>query len=209
MRLLPLSLLLLVAACSSYTLKEPRTPPVAAFGPARTDVATVCVIRPSHYALGVTFVVHDNGQLVGATRGESYFCYEAEPGDHRITSGTGDAFDKRGGANLTAQAGGRYWLHQDYANVFGVIVDKLEWVDEDRARELIADCDYKVVAGVPGSEELPRSVPLAKADPPDSKPAQPAPEAASSASAWPAAPAPPPTLAAPPPAADDAHGWWQ
>lgn len=155
----------LVSACSSYSLRTPKTPPVAAFGPARTDVATVCVVRPSHWAVAVTFVVHDDGQLVGATRGESYFCYYAQPGAHRILSSTGDPTDQDGHAVLTAVAGRRYWLHQDFDNVFGVIIDKLQWVDEARARELLDDgsCDYEVLDGVPGHEKLPSGVPVALA----------------------------------------------
>jgi hypothetical protein len=160
------SLLGLLAACSSYTLREVDSPPLGAFGPSpRTDVATVCVIRPSHFALAVTFVVHDNGQLVGATRGESYFCYEAEPGQHDIASSTGDPIDKPGSALLAAEAGHRYWLHQDYDNVFGVIVDKLQWVDEVRARDLVRDgaCGYNVLEGVPGDEKLPANPAFARA----------------------------------------------
>ncbi|HEY1696860.1 MAG TPA: hypothetical protein VGG39_32095 [Polyangiaceae bacterium] len=155
-----------LSGCSPYALTEAPVPPVAAFGPApRTDVATVCVIRPSHFAVGVTFVVHDDGQLVGATRGESWFCYWAAPGRHTIVSSTGDPVDRDGAAELTAEAGRRYWLHQDYENLLGVILDRLQWVNEERARELLEDgsCGYKTLAGVPGSEKLPVEVPLAAA----------------------------------------------
>ncbi len=153
-------------AWSSDSLTEPKTPPIAAFGPApRTDVATVCVIRPSHLAVAVTFVVPDDRQLVGATRGESWFCYFAEPGHHHIVSSTGDSTDRDGEATLVAESGKRYWLHQDYDNVLGVIVDKLQWVDEARARDLMDEgkCDYKALSGVPGDEALPPPVPLARA----------------------------------------------
>ena len=165
-RLLASAALGCLVACSSYSLAEPKAPPIAAFGPApRTDVATVCVIRPSHLAMAVTFAVHDDGRLVGATRGESWFCYFAEPGAHRIVSSTGDSTDRDGEATLAAEAGKRYWLHQDYDNVFGVIVDKLQWVDEARARDLMdqGKCDYKTLSGVPGDEVLPPPVPVAPA----------------------------------------------
>jgi hypothetical protein len=153
-------------ACSSYSLTELKAPPGQAFGPdVRTDVAVVCVVRPSHVAVAVTFLVRDNGQLVGATRAESYFCYEAEPGEHAIVSSTGDSLDKDGTAHLSAVAGRRYWLHQDFDNILGVIIDKLQWVDEARWRELVEDnaCGYKVVSGVPGNEAIPGEVPLAHA----------------------------------------------
>jgi hypothetical protein len=155
----------LFGGCSSYSLSTPQTPPVDAFGPARTDVATVCVIRPSHWAVAVTFVVHDDEQLVGATRGESYFCYFAQPGEHSILSSTGDPTDRDGRATLTAGAGRRYWLLQSYDNVFGSITDKLAWVDEASARQLLEDgaCDYRVLDGVPSEEKLSGPVPIAPA----------------------------------------------
>ena len=150
------------AACSPYSL-EPRTPTVAAFGPTKPDVATICVVRPAHSALAVTFAVHDNEQIVGATRGESYFCYEAEPGEHAIVSDTGDSIDSEGRAHIRVEAGLRYYLHQDFDNTLGSITSKLQWVTEPRAKELIAECDYKVIVGVPGRERLPGPVPRARA----------------------------------------------
>jgi hypothetical protein len=155
----------LLLGCSPYSLAAPPSVPLAAFGPARTDVATVCVIRPSHWALAVTFVVRDDGQLVGATRGESYFCYFAQPGDHSIVSSTGDGVDWDGHAALTVVAGKRYWLHQDYENVVGPILDRLQRVGEARARELLDEggCEYKVLVAVPGAERLPGAVPFAPA----------------------------------------------
>ena len=157
---------LLIGSCSPYSLAKPASPPLQLFGPpVRTDVATLCVIRPSHTALAVTFAVHDNDQVVGATCGESYFCYQAEPGRHRIVSSTKDPVDTDGSAQLTAEAGRRYWLLQDFDNVFGAIKSKLQWVEESRARDLM-DGDgavYKVIVGVPGDEALPGAVPFARA----------------------------------------------
>jgi hypothetical protein len=152
--------------CSSYSLTELKAPPAHAFGPeVRTDVAVVCVVRPSHFAVAVTFVLHDNGQLVGATRAESYFCYEAEPGEHAIVSSTGDSIDRDGTAHLSAVAGHRYWLHQDFDNFFGVVANRLQWVSEPRWRDLVEGnaCEYKVLSGVPGNESLPDQLPLAHA----------------------------------------------
>jgi hypothetical protein len=156
----------LLAGCSRYTLAEPNPPPVPLFDvPPRTGVALVCVIHPSHMAIAVTFAVRDNGQLVGATRAESYFCYEAEPGEHRIVSSTEDPVDSDGDARLDAVAGRRYWAHQDFDNVMGMVTSRLEWVDETRAHELMEDvrADYKQIVGVPGNETLPARVPRVRA----------------------------------------------
>jgi hypothetical protein len=90
-----------LAACTPYSISGPTTPAMAAFGASRIDVATVCVIRSSPWARAVTFIVHDGATLVGATKGDSYFCYEAEPGTHDIVSDTFDSTDHPGRARAT------------------------------------------------------------------------------------------------------------
>jgi hypothetical protein len=153
----------ILPGCTTYTLAQPTEPPIAAFGPGSTKAATVCVIRPSHWALTATFVIHDGTQLVGATKGESYFCYLAEPGPHRIVASRGDtASEDFGQAGLHAEAGHRYWLHLDFDGDFGT---QLEWVDEDKARPMIERCDYKELVDAPDGEEAPQGVPYARAQP--------------------------------------------
>lgn len=152
-----------VASCTPYSISGPTTPPVSAFGPARTDVGTVCVIRSSPWARAVTFIVHDNQQLVGATKGDSYFCYEAEPGQHVIVSDTFDSTDHPGRTHLWVDPGARYWLLQDHSNSFGSVTSKLEWIDISRAQQLIERCDYRVVTDVPGHEQAPPPIPYAPA----------------------------------------------
>jgi hypothetical protein len=155
----PLASLAFLLGCSSYTLAQPTQPPIEAFGPSSSHAATVCVIRPSHWDLTATFVVHDDAQLVGATRGESYFCYLAEPGPHRIVSARSDSPDDTAQITFHAVAGRRYWLHQAYDNFFGA---QLEWVDEDRARQLVESCDYKELVDAPGDDLLPDGIPYAR-----------------------------------------------
>ncbi|HVK82658.1 MAG TPA: hypothetical protein VM513_01055 [Kofleriaceae bacterium] len=161
MRWLPCAVLL--AACTPYSISGPRAPAIAAFGPSASDVGTVCVIRSSSWSRAVTFIVHDIQQLVGATKGDSYFCYEAEPGDHVIVSDTFDSVDHPGRITLHVEPGARYWLQQDHQNNFGSVTSKLAWLDPVRAQELIAGCDYKVVTSAPGHEPLPPPVPFAPA----------------------------------------------
>jgi hypothetical protein len=71
-----------VVACSPYTLVTTQ-PTLPALAYNSSNLGTVCVFRSSPFARLVTFAIHDNSQLVGATRGDSYFCYLAEPGDTR------------------------------------------------------------------------------------------------------------------------------
>jgi hypothetical protein len=152
---------LLLAACSPYSIGGPTTPAISAFGSARADAGTICVIRSSTWARAVTFVVHDNQTIVGATKGDSYFCYEAEPGAHEIVSQTFDSTDQPGRMHAVIAAGARYWLLQDHENHFGSVTSKLAWIDAVRARELVAGCEYRVLTEVPGHEQVPPPVPYA------------------------------------------------
>ncbi len=155
--------LVALAACSPYSISGSTTPAMAPFGPARTDVGTICVIRSSVWANAVTFIVHDNQALVGAVKGRSYFCYEAEPGEHVIVSDTFDSVDHPGRTIAMIEPGERYWLRQDHDNYFGSVTSKLEWLDLTRASQLIGDCEYRVVTAVPGHEQVPPPVPYAPA----------------------------------------------
>ena len=86
--ILPLALLL---ACAPYEIVQTPSPPVELAGAPQGNMGKICVVRPQARALSYPAEVRDNGNLVGATRGQSYFCYLAEPGAHRLT-----AFDESG-----------------------------------------------------------------------------------------------------------------
>lgn len=158
-RLSLLASLALTAGCATYALAAPSEPPIAPFGPATRQAATVCVIRPSHWSLTTTFVVHDDAQLVGGLRGESYFCYYAQPGPHRIMVSRGIS-DEAAMTTLHAVRGHRYWLEQRYDYTFG---DQLGWIDEDRARALIDGCTYQELVDAPPEDALPFGIPVAPA----------------------------------------------
>ena len=155
--LAPLSILL---GCGSYSLALPKSPPIDAFGAGPSDAATVCVLRPSHWALRTTYVVHDDGQLVGATRGEGYFCYWAQPGPHRIVSSPNESADDPAVVTERFVAGHHYWLVQGYDDYFGT---RLEWIEEERARQLVNKCDYQELVEAPMDEVIPYGVPIARA----------------------------------------------
>jgi hypothetical protein len=145
----------MLSGCYSYGLRKPDTPPIDAFG-AVQDVGRICVLRPHWNAAAITAVVHDNGQLVGATRGPTYFCFAAQAGYHVIQS-KADSVEQ---ATAQIEAGKRYYLHQIVDNIFGVVRTRLAWIDENEARNLIAKCGYRVLVSVPGSERLPSDAPV-------------------------------------------------
>ncbi|WP_394848179.1 DUF2846 domain-containing protein [Pendulispora brunnea] len=145
--------------CASWKLSEPDTVAVHPFLPHPAHVAKVCVIRTSVLEHGVTFVSRDNGVLVGATRGPTYFCYYAEPGDHDLSIEA----DAWASARLRAEAGGSYYLKEEVAVEGGKVRGLGVWVDEAIARSLVDDSEYAVLVGAPEREHLPGTLPFAPA----------------------------------------------
>ena len=143
---------LLLAGCTSYAT-EPAAPVAAA-----PDLARICVMRPSSIAFAAPAAVYDNGRLVGVTDPVTYFCYLAEPGGHAIKSFLGDDIDRTiatgdtARATIAVEAGKSYFLEQD---VGALGIHRLAWVDENKAKELIAGCEPVRVVSVPGDERLP------------------------------------------------------
>lgn len=107
----------------------------------------------------MTFPTRDNGALVGATSGPTYFCYRAEPGEHEIVVEA----DNQETARLAAEAGKTYFLEQHVEFVFGYVKCRAGWVTEEEAQSLIRSSYPGVLVGVPGSETLPDDPPYARA----------------------------------------------
>ena len=137
--LFALPLPLAVAACAGA---EPPPERIA------ERTAEVCVIRESRQAARSTMALRDNGRLVGATRGSSYVCWLASPGEHQLVS----VDDDTGPILFNANAGGRYFLHQEISELAGVHAH-LDWVTERVGQRLIDQCDDRVVARVNGKDD--------------------------------------------------------
>ena len=116
-------------------------------------------MRPEAMAAQVSIPVRDNGRLVGATRGTTYFCYLAATGQHQITS----VDDDTGPTVLRAQDGARYWLHQDVSELAGQVHAHLDFVEEAAALEMLEACETRVRVSVPGHEDEPATQPIAPA----------------------------------------------
>ena len=154
----PLVLLLAAASCALPRGGAGSTF-VTASGPLATGTAQVCVVRPDRMARQASMPVRDNGRLVGATRGATFSCWLAAPGEHQITS----VSDDTGPMLLQARADARYWLHQDVTELAGSVHAHLEWVDEATAREMIDECDDRVRVAVPGHDDEPAAMAIAPA----------------------------------------------
>jgi hypothetical protein len=132
---------------------------VAELGAVPSGAAQVCVVRPAPLAALVAMPVRDNGRMVGATRGATFFCYLARSGEHQITSSDDDT----GPLLLHARARARYWLHQDVVELAGAVHAHLDWVDESTALEMLDACETRVRVAVPGHEDETSAQPIAPA----------------------------------------------
>jgi len=112
--------------------------------------ARVCVLRPARLAGQTTMEIRDNARLVGATRGATYTCWIAAPGEHQIAS----VDDDTGPTLLRARAGAHYWLHQDITLLDGHVHGHLDWVDDATASEMLAHCPTRVHAALPGHDDV-------------------------------------------------------
>ena len=128
-------------------------------GAVPSGAAQVCVVRPDALASHVSMPVRDNGRLVGATRGTTFFCWLARTGEHQITSSDDDT----GPMLLRARSGARYFLHQDVMELGGAIHAHLDWVDEGAALEMLDACEARVRVAVPGHDDEPFAQPVAPA----------------------------------------------
>lgn len=143
-------------SCTSYELEVRTAPPPVTSAPPGT--ARICVLRPHQVASLVPALVHDNGRLVGMTKGPSYFCYLAEPGYHYIVSRYGDDVDERLGTDevddvtVLVEPNARIFLHHNVSKIMSLTVD---WVDAGTANTMIQQCDYVALVSVPKGETLP------------------------------------------------------
>lgn len=147
------------AGCSPPASPQAPHAAMADLGPVPAGAAQVCVVRPISTAAQVSMPVRDNGRLVGATRGATFFCYLVASGVHLITS----TDDDTGPTFLQAVPGARYWLHQDVVELTGDVHAHLDWVDEATALEMLDACEARVRVAVPGHDDEPAAQPIVPA----------------------------------------------
>jgi hypothetical protein len=145
-------------ACSAYRIAEPRGEVLHPFAPIPEDFARVCMIRTSRLAQAVAFTTLDNGALVGATKGPTFFCYKAEPGEHTLRIEA----DEPTTVKLHAEGGRSYYIHEKVP-VARLLRCDPDFVSEQKARELVDDSTYEVITQTPSSEHPPDAIPYAKA----------------------------------------------
>jgi len=146
-------LLALSTGCSEYRLQRRAASP--ALSAPLAGRASICVFRPHGLGTSVISPVSDNGAIVGATDGSSYFCYSAEPGVHRIR--TADAPPLA----ISARPGKRYFLAHD----MNVGTDTLMRITAASAQQLSGWCGEVAVRAAPEHVAVLKRGDVARAQP--------------------------------------------
>jgi hypothetical protein len=154
----------LLAGCAGYRLTQPTSVSLDLTTPPPAGEAKICVMRPQSKVLSFTAAVRDNGNLVGATSGQSHFCYLAEPGEHLITT----TVDRdTGEAQAVVAEGQSYYLEQLIDNGYMQMNIRQDWVAPEQAVADGRHSHYVVLAGVPRRQALPQIGMVAPAAPED------------------------------------------
>jgi hypothetical protein len=146
------------AGCSHYRIVTADPPPLDALAAPPDGLGQICVLRPHSIGALLTGPVRDNGLLVGATRGPSYFCYLAHPGPHRVTSRTD--YDRT--VAVGVQPGETVFLQQQVR----IGADRFFRISAADAPALLQRCDYSLLIESDGEEpaaEAPADTPAATA----------------------------------------------
>lgn len=131
-----------LSGCARPELLFPDLPPIDPLAEPTYGLAQICVIRPHTLAMLDTVPIEDNGHLVGATRGPSYFCYAAQPGAHRIEI---VEYKPRPTLELKVAAGQRSYIHLRV----GIGRYRLAVLPEDRVQEQLDKCEYSQLVETP------------------------------------------------------------
>lgn len=130
-----------VSACSPYRVIITGAPPQDAQTTPPEGMGLICILRPHSIGSALTAPVYDNGLLIGATKGPSYFCYAAQVGVHLVTSHTAPTRTLA----VTVAGGETLYLHQELR----IGADRLSVVSTATARQMLERCDYSLLTFAP------------------------------------------------------------
>lgn len=151
-RTLGLLLVSWLSACSPYRVIVTHSPPADVQIVPPEGMGLICILRPHSIGWARTVPVYDNGLLLGATKGPSYFCYVAQAGTHLV--------DSRSAPNrrlaVTVTAGETRYLHQ----ALRIGADRLSVVSEATAQQMLERCDYSLLTFAP-SQDIAAEAPAA------------------------------------------------
>lgn len=109
--------------------------------PAPTEgKAIVYVIRPTMLGNKVQTKLAVDGEWKGANRGNNYFFFEMEPGEHFFCSKA----ENRSALSLTLESGKTYFLQQHVQIGFMKAGNRLESITEEKGREKLPKLNLAV-----------------------------------------------------------------
>jgi hypothetical protein len=154
--------LMLGSGCSGYRTQRAAAAPRSPLTAPPAGLAAICVFRPHGLGASVVAPVGDNGSIVGATDDSSYFCYDAEPGPHRIRTADAPRL------SIDVKAGSSYFLVHD----MNVGPDTLIRIKRESAEALRAWCGEVEVNSAPQGVAVLQRGQIARADIPQALRAQ-------------------------------------
>ena len=108
--------------------------------PAPADKGLVYVIRPTMGGHKVQTKLAVDGKWIGANRGNNYFFFELEPGDHYCCSQA----ENKSLLLLKVEAGKTYYLQQKIKMGFMKARNKLVMLDEAEGQKGLAKCHLAI-----------------------------------------------------------------
>lgn len=104
------------------------------------DKALVFVIRPTMWGNKIQTKLAVDGQWVGTNRGDNYFFFTLEPGEHHFCSDS----ENRSLLSLKVEAGKTYYLQQKIKVGLWKARNKLVVLDEAEGKKGLAECHLSV-----------------------------------------------------------------
>ena len=107
---------------------------------APADKALVFVIRPTMWGNKIQTKLAVDGQWVGVNRGNNYFFFTLDPGEHHFCSNS----ENRSLLTLNVEAGKTYYLQQKIKVGMWKARNKLVALDEAEGKKGLAECHLSV-----------------------------------------------------------------
>ena len=100
------------------------------------QMGRIYVIRPTMYGGALSMQITDNGKLIGITMGNSYLCWEREPGKVEIAAKA----ENLSVVSLDVQPAKSYYICQHVGMGWWTARNTLELVSEQKGKEFIKEC---------------------------------------------------------------------
>jgi hypothetical protein len=145
--ILAICAVLLSGCATGYMVKRDVKPEFRA----KSDTATLVIIRDAALGFGVVFWNYLDGKMIGETKGKTYFVTEVKPGPHYVVVATENAAV----AHFDFQPGRVYFLRE------GVIMgwwrartSGFEPLTYEQAQEAMNGCTYLEFDTAKGAEDM-------------------------------------------------------